>query len=149
MKYRYIRDRIRSILKLDDPPHKLALAFSLGVFVAFTPTIGLHIITCLLLAWIFRLSKLVILTGSFLNNPWTIVPLYGFCLWFGIRITGNGASAPDIAWRDLTLTNVFLVLKPYLWPFVAGTFVVGAVGAMLSYALFYWAILRYRKVERT
>jgi uncharacterized protein (DUF2062 family) len=149
LKYRYIRDRIRSIMQLDDPPHKLALAFSLGVFIAFTPTIGLHLISCLLLAWALRLSKLVIITGSLLNNPWTIVPLYGFCLWFGMILTGSGTTAPEIAWRDLTLGNVYLVLRPYLWPFVAGTLVAGLVGAAVSYALFYVAVIRYRKFERT
>lgn len=143
MKY-YIRDRIKAILKLDEPPHKLALAFALGVFVAFTPTIGLHLVTCLLLAWAFRVSKFVVITASLINNPWTMVPLYGFCIWLGLRITGNGGAAPSIAWGDLSLTNFYGVLRPYIWPFVAGTLVVGVFAAVLSYFLFYYIALRYK-----
>jgi len=143
-----IRERIRAIFQLNDPPYKLAAAFALGVFVAFSPTIGLHIITCLVFAWIFRLSKLVIVTASFINNPWTIVPLYGFCLWFGMKLTGSDIAAPTIAWSELSLTNAYIILKPYLWPFVAGTLAIGAVAAVVSYIAIYWAVIRYRKTER-
>lgn len=142
---KYIRDRIHSLLKLDDPPHKLALAFALGVFIAFSPTIGLHVMTCLLVASVFRLSKLVMLTASFINNPWTIVPLYGFCVWFGIKITGADISVPAIAWNEITLTNAYMTLKPFLWSYIAGTLVVGGIAAVLSYFLFYRLIVQHRR----
>ena len=146
---KYIRDRIRSILALNDPPDKLALAFSLGVFVAFTPTIGLHTLSGLFLAWIFRVSKMVTLTGSFINNPWTIVPLYGFCLWFGVKITGSNVSSPDIVWNKIGFSNAYLILKPFLWPFIAGTLVLGVAASVISYFLFYWAATRYRKIQKS
>ena len=142
-----LKDRIRSIFRLNDTPHKLASAFALGVFIAFSPTLGLHTITCLLLAWVFRLSKLVVITAAFINNPWTIVPMYGFCLWLGMKITGAGRVMPHIAWNELSWTNAYLVLKPYLWPFIAGTLLVGIIAALLSYGVVYWAVLRYRKAD--
>lgn len=144
---KYIRDRIRSVFQLKDSPNKLASAFALGVFIAFTPTIGLHTISCLFLAWLFRFSKLVVLTAAFLNNPWTIVPLYGFCLWLGIKITGTMAATPDIAWQTLTFSSAYDVLRPYLWPFVVGTIVVGACAAVISYFLVYWVAVRYRQAK--
>ena len=134
-------------MQLDDPPQRLALAFGLGVFIAFSPTIGLHFLTCLLIAWLFRLSKLVIITASLVMNPWTMIPLYGFCLWFGLLITGADIEPPQIAWNELGLMDLFTVVKPYLWPFVAGTLVVGAVGGILSYFGFYWLVVRYRRTE--
>jgi len=145
---RYIRDRLHAIIKLDDPPHKLALAFALGVFIAFSPTLGLHIITALVLAWVLRLSKIVILTGSFINNPWTIVPLYGFCTWFGMKITGSTIEVPQIPWNDLTILNAYEALKPYLWAYVAGTLVLGTIAAVAAYFLFYCAVLRYRQADK-
>jgi hypothetical protein len=145
---KYLRARLHELVKLDDPPHKLAFAFALGVFIAFSPWIGLHIISCIFLAWLFRVSKLVVLTASFVNNPWTIVPMYGFCLWFGVRITGSAVDVPSIAWKELGIGDIFGILKPFLWPFIAGTLVLGAVAAVLSYFLFYWAVVRYRKLER-
>lgn len=145
---KYVKDRIRSIFSLDGSPNELAAAFALGVFIAFSPTIGLHTISCLLFAWIFRLSKVVVFTATFINNPWTIVPIYGFCLWFGMKITGGDPAAPSITWNEITLRNAWEILTPYLWPFVAGTVVVGLIAALIAYLIMYWAIIRYRKTER-
>jgi len=141
----YIKDRIRGIFQLSDPPHKLAAAFAVGIFIAFTPTFGLHVISCLILAWLFRLSKLVMITAAFLNNPWTVVPMYGFCLWFGMKITGTHITVPNIAWKELGIMDLFHLLKPYLWPFVAGTLVLGVIAAVISYFVIYSAAVRYRK----
>jgi uncharacterized protein len=145
--YRYICDRIRAIIKLDAPPHKLAAAFALGVFIAFSPWLGLHIVSAIALAWLFRLSRVVVLTASFLNNPWTIVPMYSFCLWFGFTITGSDAAIPEIAWRSLGVRELYHVLLPFLWPYVAGTLVIGAIAAAISYFVIYGAVVRYRKLE--
>ena len=144
---RYVRDRIRSLFQLNDSPNKLALAFAVGMFIAFSPTIGLHTISCLVFAWMFRLNKLVVFTAAFVNNPWSMVPLYGFCLWFGIKITGISIGTPNIAWHALTFSNAYDILRPYLWPFVVGTVVVGAVSAVFSYFFIYWAVVRYRRAR--
>lgn len=141
---KYIRDRIRAVLELDDPPDRIALAAAIGIFIAFTPTLGLHTISCLLLAWAFRVSKFVALTSSLVMNPWTMVPLYSFCLWFGIRITGSEVAVPAIAWNELTFSGFFSVVRPYLWPLAAGTLFIGAVSALVSYVVVYRAVLRFR-----
>lgn len=144
---RYIRDRIRSLFQLNDSPNKLALAFAVGMFIAFSPTIGLHTISCLVFAWMFRLNKLAVFTAAFVNNPWTMVPLYGFCLWFGMKITGGDMTTPHIAWNELSFRNAYFILKPYLWPFVAGTLILGVVAAIVSYFLIYLAVKRFRKIK--
>jgi hypothetical protein len=105
-------------------------------------------VSCIFFAWLFRVSKLVVLTATFVNNPWTMVPMYAFSLWFGIKLTGSDAAVPDIAWSSLGFRDLFLVLKPFLWPFVAGSLVIGAAAAVLSYFLFYWAVRRYRRTDR-
>ena len=143
----YFRDRIRSIFQLDDTPHRLALAFAIGVFVAFSPTFGLHIITCLIVAWAFRLSKMVLITATFINNPWTIVPMYGFCIWFGSKIVGSEIAMPQIAWNELTLSSAYVAIKPFFWPFIAGTLTVGCIAAVIAYVLIYWFVVRYRRLE--
>jgi uncharacterized protein (DUF2062 family) len=98
-------------------------------------------------AWVFRLSKLVVLTGAFINNPWTMVPMYGFCLWFGIKITGSNVTTPHITWTELTFSNAYVILKPYLWPFIAGSLVAGVVAAVIAYGIIYWAVMQHRKTD--
>jgi uncharacterized protein (DUF2062 family) len=132
-------------MKLDDTPHKLALAFAIGIFIAFSPWLGLHIVSCIVFAQVFRVSKLVVLTAAFVNNPWTMVPMYAFCLWFGARITASDMSIPEIAWTEIGFRDLFTVLKPFLWPFIAGTLAAGTIAAVVSYFVFYWAVVRYRR----
>ncbi len=145
--YRYVRDRLRSVMKFNDSPHRLAAAFSLGIFISFSPWIGFHILSCIALAWLFRLNKVVVLTASFINNPWTVVPLYAFCLWFGFKITGRNAAVPDIAWAEIGFRDMLQILKPFLWPYVAGTLVVGSVAAIIGYGIFLWGVRRFRRNE--
>jgi hypothetical protein len=144
----YFRDRIRSIFQLNDTPHRLALAFAVGVFIAFSPTFGLHIITCLIVAWMFRLSKLALITATFINNPWTIVPMYGFCIWFGDKLLGSELAIPRIAWNELTLSTAYVAVKPFFWPFITGTLAVGAIAAVIAYFLIYRLVLRYRALGK-
>jgi uncharacterized protein (DUF2062 family) len=142
---KYVCERIRAIIKLDEPPHRLSLAFALGIFIAFSPWLGLHIVSAVFLAWLFRLNKVVVLTVSFVNNPWTIVPMYVFCLWFGVKITGGGVQVPQIAWDSLGISELYDILLPFLWPYLAGTIVVGGIAAVFSYFGILWTVKRYRR----
>ncbi len=146
---KYVKDRIRSLFQLNDSPHRLAAAFATGVFIAFSPIVGLHTVSCFVLAWAFRLNKLVVITGATINNPWTIVPIFGFSLWFGTKIIGSDIATPRIVWNELSMGNAYVVLKPYLLPFVAGTVVLGIAAAILSYALMYWVVTRKRERDAT
>ena len=70
------RDALRRLLAIDDPPERTALAFSVGVFIAFSPFLGLHTIMATALAFLFRFNKIAIYAGTFINNPFfTLVPI--------------------------------------------------------------------------
>ena len=70
------RQTFRRLLAVDDPPERTALAFSVGVFIAFTPLLGLHTLLATLVALIFRFNKPAIYIGTFVNNPLiTLVPI--------------------------------------------------------------------------
>jgi uncharacterized protein (DUF2062 family) len=70
------RATFRRLLALDDPPERTALAFSIGVLIAFSPFLGLHTIAATLVAILFRFNKVAIYAGTFLNNPFlTLVPI--------------------------------------------------------------------------
>ena len=70
------RAAFRRLLAIDDPPERTALAFSIGVFIAFSPFLGLHTIMATAVAFLFRFNKIAIYTGTFINNPFlTLVPI--------------------------------------------------------------------------
>src|SRR5262247_2852910 len=94
------RAAFRRLLAIDDPPERTALAFSIGVFIAFSPFLGLHTIAATLIAFIFRFNKIAIYTGTFINNPFlTVVPIIvasyavgGFLLGRPLRIPADGIA---------------------------------------------------------
>jgi hypothetical protein len=139
-----IKAFIISTLHSDGDPHKIALAVALGVFVAFFPIIGTHTALVFGLSWIFRVSPMVALGASFINNPWTIAPLYLGCLYFGAVITGTDITDVHIVWKSLNWSTFVEVLKIVGVPFVVGCLVVGVFCAIVSYYLIFRMVIVYR-----
>ena len=73
------RAAFRRLLAIDDPPERTALAFSIGVFIAFSPFLGLHTIMATLVAFVFRFNKIAIYAGTFINNPFLDVGTDNHC----------------------------------------------------------------------
>lgn len=127
------RERFRAILSLNDTPHRVALAFAIGVFIAFFPVMGVHTIMALTVAWVGRLSAMVILAGTLVNNIWTIAPIYAGSFYFGLFLTGRPLPSFRIEWSKMSLTTFWGVLKPVFWPFCVGTIVAGTIAGVLAY----------------
>ncbi|HZI20047.1 MAG TPA: DUF2062 domain-containing protein [Pyrinomonadaceae bacterium] len=91
-----LRGALRRLLALDDPPERTALAFSVGVFIAFSPFLGLHTIMATAVALIFRFNKVAIYTGTFINNPFlTLVPIIVASYAVGAFVLGRPVALPD------------------------------------------------------
>ena len=89
------RATFRRLLAIDDPPERTALAFSIGVFIAFSPFLGLHTIAATLVAFLFRFNKIAIYAGTFLNNPFlTLVPIIVASYALGAFVLGRPLSIP-------------------------------------------------------
>lgn len=128
-----IRERFRALLSVKDSPHQVAMSFSVGVFIGMSPLLGLHTVLGLLLSYLLRMNKFVTIVGVYVTNPWTIVPIYTFGTWSGMKLMGIEGILSDINWRTLGFSNVFTELKLLFWPFVIGTFFIGAISALVSY----------------
>src|SRR5919109_4642457 len=90
------RAAFRRLLAIDDPPERTALAFSIGIFIAFSPFLGLHTIMATVIAFAFRFNKIAIYTGTFINNPiLTLVPIIIVSYAVGAFILGRPLSIPD------------------------------------------------------
>ena len=143
----YWRGRLRAVLHLDDNPHRIAMAFSLGVFIAFSPFIGLHLISAVFLAWVLRLNAAAVLLGTLLNNPWTTVPIFGSGLWVGVEIYGRHHLLRPIHWRELTIMNAIPQFEPYLMPFLLGTTLLGIVASVVAYPCAFYFVKEYRHLR--
>jgi uncharacterized protein (DUF2062 family) len=89
-------------------PSGRRLHFSIGIFIAFSPFLGLHTIMATLIAFAFRFNKIAIYTGTFINNPiLTLVPIIVISYAVGAFILGRPLSIPD--------EGVALLKEPHLF----------------------------------
>jgi len=139
-----IRQQLAQVLHLQETPHRTALAFAIGVFIAFAPHYFFHIASVVFCAWAFRLNYLALFVGSFINNPWTFVPILAASLYTGLLLVGESSST-SIEWGNMTVHNMFEILSPYLFPFIVGACTLAILGALIAYPVMRWAITRYRR----
>ena len=149
------RDRLmrwlRYVLHTDDTPARAALAFALGVFIAWTPVVGLHTIIALGLAFLLGLNRVAVLAGTFVNNPWTIVPIYSSSAWIGLHLTGSEAQLPrlDGITSFSGLGDFLAQFQPWIVPLIAGTLILGTVCSVVSFPIVLCGIRWYRALRRT
>jgi uncharacterized protein (DUF2062 family) len=151
-----MRDALQSLLHLRDPPRRTAIAFGTGVFIAFSPLLGLHSIMAIAIAFAFRLNRVAVLAGAWIN-VWALVPCYMFGTFIGTRLlsvhsrrldAGFWDRAHSFVWSalsslvvgdwNLALRSLRSLLKsfgPLLWPFVTGNLILGALAGLIAYAI--------------
>jgi uncharacterized protein (DUF2062 family) len=137
------RAAFRRLLALDDPPERTAPAFSVGVFIAFSPLLGLHTIMATVLALLFRFNKIAIYAGTFINNPFlTLVPIIALSYAIGALVMGRPIALPEEGlallrephmltaayWREL-----FAHARDLLAPFAVGGTALSVVCSLAAY----------------
>ena len=133
------RRLLESFLHLDDTPRRIAMAFGIGVYIAFHPLLGLHTVMALGIAFAFRLSRAAMIAGIYVNNPWTIAPMYAAgttlgCWLLGVPLEGLRSIEWNLDHPDF-YHLLFAGLRPYLWPYVVGNTVLGIAAGLAAYAL--------------
>jgi uncharacterized protein (DUF2062 family) len=149
------RSYFRRLLAIDDPPERTALAFSIGVFIAFSPFLGLHTVLATLIAFIFRFNKIAIYTGTFINNPFlTLVPIIvgsyaigALILGRPLRIPQEGVDLlkdPDLFSRTY-YHRIFVQSRYIVEAFAVGGMILSVVCSLVAYPLTLRALRLYRQ----
>ena len=146
--------RLSAVLRLDDPPWRVALALAVGVFISCTPFYGLQTLLSLAVATIFRLNRAVTVTGTWLNLPWFAPLVYGFALRIGAMVLPDlqGADVAEIAEQlrsasRLSVPDMLDLLRSVSLALLIGTVAVGTVAGVLTYVAAF-VLLRRRKAAR-
>ncbi len=139
------RSTLRRLLAIDDPPERTALAFSIGVFIAFSPFLGLHTIAATALAFAFRFNKIAIYAGTFVNNPFlTLVPIILASYATGALLLGRPLGLPPESMELLSSPHLltgewwgklFESGGNVLLPFFIGGMVLSVVCSSIAYPL--------------
>jgi uncharacterized protein (DUF2062 family) len=146
-----MRRVLEVLLHLDDTPPRTALAFAVGVWIAFFPIWGIHTVMALAIAFLFRLNRAALVVGAWLNNPWTMAPLYTAGTLLGCALLGvppGGFRNMECELHGLAfLQTLAQGLRPYFWPFVLGNTVLGLLAGSVAYVIVKTALVR-RRIQR-
>jgi len=146
---------VQNVLHADDPPHRLALGVAIGLFIAFTPTIGFQSALVVALAWAFGANKLVGLPLVWISNPATFVPIYYPCYRLGRWVLG-GEPVSWKWWKELAYApESYLDATRFYWkrlmeviePLTVGCLLVAIPIAGFGYVFTYQAIAKYREMR--
>ena len=154
------KERLKLILLQRDSPQSIARGVALGVWIAFTPTLGLQVVLTLALAGLFRANRLAALPPLLITNALTAGPIYGFECALGARLTpGIREATIHARWQQLhnlaSQRGFFAYLEHWkelarlgwdLWLAMwVGGLIVGTLAALIAYPLSLAAAQRIRE----
>ena len=148
-----IRSWLEQLLHIHDTPHRTAAAYALGVFLAFSPMLGLHTVLGLALAFLLRLNRVAVVLGVYTNLPWLVPAYYTIVTIAGAAVlrVEIPPGAVDRAMDAVSaapwghLTGLAQALAPLLWAFVLGSTVGALLLAAVAYRVSLAMILAHRR----
>jgi hypothetical protein len=99
----------------------------------------LHTFLGILLAFVFGLNRVAVLVGLFINNPWTLVPIYSLASYLGGALIGfPSVSLPEFEWKVVWQSRYWIELAG-AWrgalPLVVGSSILAVLAGTASYPL--------------
>jgi uncharacterized protein len=138
------------LLMLDDTSHRIALGIAIGVFVAWTPTVGIQMLAVIPIACLLNANRVASLIGVYLSNPLTFLPMYWLDYRLGALLLGNPLTFGEFreiltryGWAEWWwgLVGVGIELAAPMW---LGGLILGALSGGLGYAVTRWLVHRLR-----
>jgi len=163
----YWKHRVR---RLPDTPEKISRGIWAGVFVSFSPFFGLHFLMAVIMGRIMRGNLLAALTGTFIANPLTYLPIAATSLGVGHFLLGTrptqgavvslGEKFSDAGadlWHNIKAIftqermdwhGLAVFFDEVFYPYMIGGLVPGVVVATVCYYLSVPVIAAYQNRRR-
>lgn len=153
-----IRRWAERLLHIHDTPERTARAFAIGVAIAFSPFLGLHMAIGLAVAFAMNLNRVAVLLGIWVNLPWFIAPFYALATAFGAWILRSDVPSDFLPhleriWNTVgfvaRLTALGEFLRPLLPAYLLGSSILAAVLSIAAYFVSLWFIRARQKILQT
>lgn len=145
----YVNSVLKKLILAETSVQRLALSFSLGGFLAFSPYIGLQTWLTFPICWIFRLNVTVTLAALYLiSNPFTMVPIiivgYAFGTWLFTDLFHISIGQYNPSWLDSFVKFLakhainlekLLGTKICFWCYFIGAHILAIAVALILYPL--------------
>jgi hypothetical protein len=133
-------------VRIRGTPREVALGFALGIFIAFTPTMGVQIALAIFFASILKWNKYSAVLAVWITNPVTAPLLYGFTYIVGAKLLGLHNTFKMLEHMDWSTLVMLLRKSPsIITSLMVGGVVVGLPLAVVGYFLSYQAVEGYQK----
>lgn len=133
-------------IRLRASPHAIAAGMALGLFIGMSPFFGLHVITAVGLAALFKWSKISALIGVQITNALTAPFVYPIVYWIGSKLAGSSGKT---AWpSDFTFAELLKLVqqsKYILMDLMIGGVVLGLPLALVGYFVTLRLVIVYRR----
>jgi uncharacterized protein (DUF2062 family) len=150
-----LRRWFEQLLHTHDTPTRTAAAYALGVFLGFSPLLGLHTVLGLALAFVLGLNRVAVILGVYSNLPWLLPAYYTLTTLAGAAVLGVKVQprALEQAMRALTsapwswgeLSGLGRTMAPLLGAYVLGSTVGAVLLAAIAYRVSLAVIIAHRR----
>lgn len=165
---RFVKFRL---LHVDDSAQRMARGIAAGVFVAYSPLLGLHMLLALIVAQLIRANKALAVMAAWMSNPLTFVLIYYPSYQLGRVILPIFHQKPQVEIDQIqdmlnqTFSPSYMLVNLFTadyWKQAAAVFtkigletcigglILGTIAALISYRIAFYFIIGYRtrKAER-
>lgn len=139
---RRIRLSYLKILRLDDPPDRIARGAAIGVLMGILPTFGIGGLMAIGLAYILKANKAASVFGSFIMNPLTMPFFFSSSVLLGSAIFREDSATILAKFHEASIINS---LGWTTVVYMTGNIVISAVFTIASYYIVKDIIIRHRK----
>ena len=135
--WRRFQSELRAAFQEKHTPHEVAGSFSIGVFIAVLPSMGLGLLVFLYLSRAFRrISRIAIFSSALAINPLVKAPMYVASFWIGMWVFGPIPDAGSASLADAVAVAARMI---------SGFVVIAFVSALIGYLVVYVLVTQYRK----
>jgi uncharacterized protein len=142
-RYYYLR-----LMRLKGQPEEVAGGVAIGVFIGMTPTVPLHTILAVVIAFLAGKSKLAAALGAWICNPLFLPFIYILDYKVGQSITGSEGLELSFAPEHLTISHLLEVGREVSFSLLMGGLITGLMVAIPSYFVTKRLVILYRKRKR-
>ena len=128
----------KRLIRIPESPHSISMGFSIGVFIAFSPFIGLHTVLSIFISWAFRVNILSSIIGTFSGKPLTYPIMWASSIGLGDFIFGR----QKLAYEKIELSDFFGV--DFFMSFFVGSIILGFLFAIIFYFFIKHFIIIYK-----
>ena len=129
------------IIRMEDPPERIARGAAIGVFSGILPTFGAAALLALAIAFLLKANKPAAVLGSFIMNPVTSTFFWTGSVILGSVILGEDSGSILATIREKSLldgiTRAWVV-------FLMGNTIIAAIFTIAAYYLTKNAIVKHR-----